>query len=117
MIFLHVLEPLQILRAFHIEEARTAPDHKDLADFFFDGKMAKGFLGPLVASGGIQGSGAQLFVFGERGQGKCQSKKYGEEDLQHAGTIAEEQVLGVRSWVLAFQGSEPNGDWSRLIKP
>src|ERR1700680_5104174 len=117
MIFLHVLQPVQIVRAFHNEETRAAPSHKDLADFFFDGKMAKGFLGPLVASGGIQGSGAQLLVFREHGQAKCQSKKYGEEDSRDAGVIAEEQFLAVRSWVLAFQGAEPNGDWTLLIKP
>jgi hypothetical protein len=98
MIFLHGLEPLQILRALHVEEAGATPDHENLADLFFDGEFSQGLLGSLVAVRGIDGSGAWVLFFGECGQGQCQDKKYGRENSQHAGTIAEEWASGFRLW-------------------
>ena len=68
VIFLHGLEPLEILGALHVEKAGAAPDHEDLADFFFDGEPVERLLGPLVAARGVEGSGARMLVFGKSGQ-------------------------------------------------
>ncbi len=65
VIFLHGLEPLQVLGILHVEEAGPAPDHQDLPDLFFDREPAKCLLGPLVAARGVEGGRARVLVFGE----------------------------------------------------
>jgi hypothetical protein len=97
VIFLHVLKPLQVFGTLHVEETGAAPDHEDLADFFFDGKLVERFLGPLVVVGELQGSGwlGLVFLLGEGGQGQRHGKKYCRKDSRHAGTITEGKGIGL----------------------
>ena len=63
---LHRVEQLQVLGIFHIEKTGSAPDHEDLADFFFDCKFAQSFLGPFVAvMSEMDRTGMLIFLPGE----------------------------------------------------
>ena len=92
MIFLHRLEPLQVLRGLDIEEAGAAPDHKNLANFLFHGKLPERLLGPLVAArcvdrGGMRGLFSRTQAASVSGKDKWQGSfgAYGNDSRRSLG--------------------------------
>src|ERR1700749_3049855 len=107
MVFLHVVNPLQIFGTLHIQKTGAAPDHEDLSDFFFEGEMAQSFFRPFIASGSIERRRVWMLVFRNCGQRKSQQQDNGRKDSRHAGTIAESEsaVAAPRRWP---HGDRPN---------
>src|SRR5271169_570605 len=90
MIFLHGLDPLQILGALRVEETGPAPDHEDLPDFLFNAQRAQRFHGPFVSLCGADGS--RRMLLSQHGHGNGQDENDGRQDSRHGETIAEEKV-------------------------
>jgi hypothetical protein len=65
VIFLQSIAQLQVLGIFHVEKTGAAPDHEDLADFFFEGELVQCLLGPFVSGMGLMDwAGMLVFILG-----------------------------------------------------
>jgi len=68
VVFDHLLAPLKVLGVLKVHETGAAPDHEELADFFFDRHFVESLLSPLGTVAGefdLRGWRVFRFIFGE----------------------------------------------------
>jgi hypothetical protein len=67
VIFSYTVAELQILWGIDVQELRAHPDDEELADFFFERKLAQGSLRPSFSLAiEVNGTRLPIFFFAER---------------------------------------------------
>ena len=82
MILLHGIAQLKIFGILHVQKTGPAPDHEELADFFFKRQLMQCFLGPFLATGSKPNRAGVLKLFLRKS--RCRDEEDASSEREYA---------------------------------